>query len=325
MTSVHANGRGLRGPQCPTTADIPALNRLFSDAFTDRYRKDGLTGAQVPQLKPIIWQYALRDADDGAMVWFDDRGQLVAFNIAHQSGVEGWMGPLAVRADRQSSGIGRMIVLTAIDWLRSRGARAVGLETMPRTVDNIGFYSGLGFLPGHLTVTMTVDCERKKVRGSPVCLGDLPEETRRELWQRCRARLEQSAPGYDYTREFDLTLELAIGDVVVLERDGVVTGFAVWHSVPLTDGRPSDELRVLKVFADSAHTFDRLVTAIEQCAVDLGILRVSIRCQTAYADAYGSLLRRRYRVRWTDLRMTLRDHPETKLAGEEVLFSNWEI
>ena len=28
---------------------------------------------------------------------------------------------------------------------------------MPRTMDNIGFYAALGFVPGHLTVTLTLD------------------------------------------------------------------------------------------------------------------------------------------------------------------------
>ena len=28
---------------------------------------------------------------------------------------------------------------------------------MPRTMDNIGFYSSLGFAPGRLTVTVTID------------------------------------------------------------------------------------------------------------------------------------------------------------------------
>jgi hypothetical protein len=40
------------------------------------------------------------------------------------------------------------MVRTGIDWLRAQGARTIGLETMPRTVDNIGFYSRIGLSPG---------------------------------------------------------------------------------------------------------------------------------------------------------------------------------
>lgn len=323
--SMGAVARRLQGPRVATETDLDALNVLFSDAFTDRYRRDGLTGVRVPKLNRQIWRYAIQDAGGGAMLWLDERDELVAFNIAHHSGVEGWMGPLAVRPDRQSGGVGRVIVGAALDWLRSEGASTIGLETMPRTVENIGFYGKIGFIPRHLTVTMTIDTERKDVAGTPVCLGDLTDADRNAAVGRCRERLNESVPGYDFTREFALTHELEIGDTVVLERDGDVNGFALWHSAPLTADGSSDELRLLKVFADSAQTFEHLVGAAEQCAVDLGLPRVAIRCQTEYSDAYRALIRLGYSVRWTDLRMTLQGYPEARLARGEVLLSNWEI
>ncbi len=95
------------GPVAPRPEELDALNRMFAEAFTDRYRRDGLVGVRVPQLNPDVWRFALLGAGDGAMVWHDDDGQLAAFNLAHRSGTEGWMGPLAVRPDRQGSGLGK--------------------------------------------------------------------------------------------------------------------------------------------------------------------------------------------------------------------------
>jgi len=259
------------------------------------------------------------------MVWFDERDELVAFNIAHHSGVEGWMGPLAVRPDRQSGGVGKVIVGAAIEWLRSEGVTTIGLETMPRTVENIGFYGRLGFVPRNLTITMTTDVERQDVPESLICLGDLEDSSRVAAMEKCRVRLNESAPRYDFTREFVLTHELEIGDTVVLERGGKVRGFALWHSTPLTGDGASDELRLLKMFADSEETFTHLIFTVEQCAVDLGIPKVAVRCQTAYTDAFRMLADHGYSVRWTDLRMTLHGYPETQLPQGEVLFSNWEI
>src|SRR5674476_458076 len=68
-----------------------------------------------------------------------------------------WMGPLAVRPDAQGAGLGKEVVRSGIDWLTASKALTIGLETMPRTMDNIGFYSSLGFAPGRLTVTVTID------------------------------------------------------------------------------------------------------------------------------------------------------------------------
>ena len=145
------------GPYAAAPEDHAALNHVFSEAFTERYRRDGLVGVRVPFLNPAIWRYAIEDANGGALIWRDEREEIAAFNIVHCSGREGWMGPLAVRPDAQGSGLGKEIVKSGIDWLIASKALTIGLETMPRTMDNIGFYSSLGFAPGKLTVTVTID------------------------------------------------------------------------------------------------------------------------------------------------------------------------
>ena len=317
--------RLIGGPRAATPPDIPQLNRIFSDAFTERYQRDGLMGVRVPQLNSDVWQYAIQDAGDGAMLWHDEENELVAFNIAHRSGTEGWMGPLAVRPDRQEMGLGRLIVSTAMDWLLRHGATTLGLETMPRTVDNIGFYSRLGLAPTHLTVTMTGDGSRRRVAGDYVRVSKLSEQDRVALIEECRARVDRSTSGYDFTREIELTHELGLGDTTVITGAHGVVAFALWHSAPLAVGRSADELRVLKLYADSPESFARLLVTLEACAASVRRRRVAIRCQTAFADAYQLLIERGYRVRWTDLRMTSHKHPEAQLPPGEVLFSNWEI
>ncbi len=317
--------RVVRGPRALAESEIGSLNRLFADAFTDRYRKDGLVGVRVPQLNPDVWRYALRDAGEGALAWTDERGDLVAFNVAHHSGLEGWMGPLAVRPDRQGLGLGKAIIQSAVEWLVERRVRVIGLETMPRTVENIGFYSRLGFLPGYLTITLTGDVRQRAVRGRFLRLGELSSGERADWFGRCRSLLDALLPGYDFTRELELTAQLALGDTVVIPSGDGLAAFALYHSVPLAEARGGDELRVLKLYAESADAFDRLIVALESCAAKLKLRRVAVRCQTVYQVAYRVLVQRGYRVRWTDLRMCLEGYEEPVLQGGGVLFSNWEI
>ncbi|MCH8256199.1 MAG: GNAT family N-acetyltransferase, partial [Gemmatimonadetes bacterium] len=127
--AVPRRESSVSGPYRPERADVDPLNSLFSDSFTDRYRRDGLVGVRVPKLNPEIWRYALQDAGPGAMIWRDEDGKIVAFNVAHHSGKEGWMGPLAVRPNRQGSGLGAAIVQEASRWLRESGSATIGLET----------------------------------------------------------------------------------------------------------------------------------------------------------------------------------------------------
>ncbi len=312
----------VEGPFTARIEEIPALNVVFSDAFTERYRRDGMVGVRVPNLNPQVWRYAIEDAAGGAMVWRDARGDIAAFNMVHRSGVDGWMGPLAVRTEYQGTGMGKDVVERGVDWLRREGARVIGLETMPRTMDNIGFYSGLGFAPGRLTITLTLDAASRD--RAPDLLGRLGAHDHEEAMRASRALLDGLAPGYDFSREIDLTHALSLGDTVLLHEGDDLVGFALCHTAPLVEGRVREELRVLKlVLADESH-MDAMVRALRDYARRSGTRSVAFRVQGEYDTLYRKLITMGARVRWTDLRMALAGHAETRPA-HGVVWSNWEI
>jgi ribosomal protein S18 acetylase RimI-like enzyme len=312
---------GVSGPERVGAEEIDRINRVFSDAFTDRYQRDGLAGVRVPLLNPAIWKFAIAAAGDGALAWRDASGAIAAFNMVHCSGTEGWMGPLAVRPDRQGQGLGQIIVREGIRRLELAGASVIGLETMPRTVDNIGFYSRLGFRPGLLTVSVTRALEEHAAPAG----ARYPTEPWDELVARCGKLTESLAPGVDFSRELHLTREQGLGGLTVVPETGVASGFALWHTAPLAEGRPGDEARVLKLAARDAPAFRSLLSAVERDAARAGARQVSVRCQTAYGFAYDILLESGYAVHWTDLRMTLSGKQEAPARNGGVLFSNWEI
>ena len=312
----------VRGPLPARMTDIDALNQLFSEAFTERYRRDGMMGVRVPQLNPAMWRYAIHDAEGGALQWRGDRDEVIAFNIAHRSGSEGWMGPLAVRPEWQGSGLGKEVVRAGIAWLETQGARVIGLETMPRTMDNIGFYSGLGFLPGRLTLTLTLDAAAGE--GTPTLLGRVSARSRDDLIDACRQLTHERIAGYDYSREIRLTSELGLGDTVVLERGGRLAGFALYHSASLVEGRARDELRVLKLVIAREEDMEPMAERLASVARSAGIKRVAVRVQGEYLSIYERLIDMGARVRWTDLRMTFKGFGESR-ASSGVVLSNWEI
>jgi GNAT superfamily N-acetyltransferase len=314
----------VTGPEPATERDIEGLNRVFAEAFTDRYRRDGLIGVRVPMLNPLVWRYALLDAGEGAMVWRDEREDIAAFNVAHQAGQEGWMGPLAVRPDRQGTGVGKTIVRSAADWLVARGVTTLGLETMPRTPENIGFYSRLGFAPGFLTVTLTNELPARGTLPAPVLLSRRAGAEKEAAVAAARRLVGELVPGIDFAREILLTAELGLGDTSLVEGDDGLDAMALWHSVPLADSRTRDEVRVLKLAARNDSAFEAVIAAVEAAAAKAGIRRVALRCQSRYVESFRRLIARGYRVRWTDLRMTYEGYPE-RHAERGVLFSNWEI
>jgi len=314
----------LAGPEPITVEEIPALNLIFSDAFSERYRRDGMTGVRVPPLNPVLWRFAIEAAGAGALCWRDASGRIAAFNVAHVSGSEGWMGPLVVREDLQGHGVGREIVTTGIRRLLDAGCRTIGLETMPRTMDNIGFYARLGFVPAHLTITVTLDA------GS--LTGPLPERlsahrgpARLRVMDEVTALTDQVRAGADYRREIDGTLRHGVGDVVLhRDRAGGLLGFALVHDVPLVEGRVLEELRVLKLVVHDAEVFPALIDRLQVAARQAGAARVAVRLQGAYPDLLRQCVATGARVRWTDLRMTLAGYAEPAPA-RGILLSNWEL
>jgi GNAT superfamily N-acetyltransferase len=310
-------------PERVNVREIASLNAVFSEAFTERYRRDGMVGVRVPHLNPLVWKFAIADAEDGAMIWRNARDGIAAFNMVHQSGVEGWMGPLAVHPDFQAQGVGKMVVNAGIDWLKKRGAKVIGLETMPRTMDNVGFYSSLGFTPGHLTVTVTLEAARAGVQSLTVS-GLNPHERELALRQ-FRQLLQDLSPGYDYTREIILTAQHQLGDTIFVRKGTDVLSFAICHSVPLVEGRVTEEIRVLKMVARTEADFDHLVTQLCAHARVKTARRIAIRVQGHYTEIYRRLMARGARVRWTDLRMAVHEYSESRPVEGGIVLSNWEI
>jgi len=312
----------VEGPQPLGDVALEELNALFSAAFSERYRRDGMVGVRVPPLHPRLWRFALDAAGAGAMAWRDAEGRLAAFNLAHVSGTEGWMGPLAVREDLQGQGLGTRMVDAAVAHLRAAGCRIIGLETMPRTMDNIGFYARRGFEPGPLTITVTLT---GTAGDPPERLGALGTEAREAGLAACAALLARVRPGVDYGREIGLTIRHGIGDCVLLrDAAGALEGFALYHDVPLVEGRALDEVRVLKAAVATADAMPRLAALVARQARRSGASRAALRIQGEHPALLRTLVGQGARVRWTDLRMHLAGHAEpVPTAG--VVLSNWEI
>ena len=232
------------------------------------------------------------------------------------------MGPLAVRPESQGLGLGKEIVRAGVAWLRDRGARVIGLETMPRTMDNIGFYSRLGFTPGRLTITLTLDAASGD--RAPDLLGRLGVRDHEGAMDAARALVGRLAPGYDFSREIELTEHLSLGDTVLLHDRGELVGFALCHTAPLVEGRVREELRVLKLVLADEHRLDAMVRALRDFARRSGTRSVAFRVQGEYTELYRRLVAMGARVRWTDLRMSLAGHQEARPA-QGVVWSNWEI
>ena len=249
------------------------------------------------------------------MVLFDDVDKIGSMENS-------WVAEQVFRVFDGLIGEGKRIVTTGVELLRRSGCSVIGLETMPRTMDNIGFYSGLGFVPARLTVTLTLDAATAP--RPPRLLSSLRSAARDDAIRECAAAVDEALPGFDYTREIELTHELSLGDTLLMYDGDRLTGFAVCHAAPLVEGRAREELRVLKAFVRAEAQFDHMAVQLADLARRTATARVAIRLQGDYSALYARLIGFGARVRWTDLRMVLAGYEE-RAPKFGVALSNWEI
>ena len=186
--------------------------------------------------------------------------------------------------------------------------------------------SSLGFAPGKLTVTVTIDAA--PAAEAPGVFGKLSARDKEGVLVECCALSESVQPACDFTREIAITDDLGLGETILFReggnRGGKLTGFALCHTVPLVEGRAREETRVLKLVLARQSDLASAAATLADFARRGGTRRVAFRVQTEYLDAYQRLIEMGGRVRWTDLRMTLAAYPEGRV-GEGLLWSNWEI
>ncbi len=127
--------------------DVPAVLALDTEAFGDLFER--LTGqpANMTVREAAYFHHWRRTDPEGAMVAEED-GQIVGINICHARGRGGWVGPLAVKPNCQSSGIGKALMAAAFDYFDSRGCAWVGLDTYPQNPVSVSLYlkSGMRIL-----------------------------------------------------------------------------------------------------------------------------------------------------------------------------------
>lgn len=146
-----------------------------------------------------------------------------------------------------------------------------------------------------------------------------------ELMQELAALTAAVRAGVDHSREIGITLRHGIGDVVLLrDAAGAVRGFALYHDVPLVEGRSREEMRVLKLVAREESDLTPLVALLRAQTRRSGALRAAVRMQGEYGAAFRAMVAHGARVRWTDLRMTLSGYDEAPTA-RGIALSNWEI
>ena len=88
--------------------------------------------------------FARRDTHSTVLVGFDS-GNIVASAMVGEDGHRGWVYYVAISPERQRSGLGRVMMQAAEDWLKQRGVWKVQLLVRADNTQATNFYDRLGY------------------------------------------------------------------------------------------------------------------------------------------------------------------------------------
>jgi GNAT superfamily N-acetyltransferase len=232
-------------------------------------------------------------------------GELVGSVMASLWGSFGFFGPLTVRPDMWDRGVARRLLEPVVDLFDASDTVLSGLFTFAQSTKHVGLYQRYGYWPGYLTAIMgrTVDD-----RAAPVDarhLSEMDGADRATAIAGCARLTDRIYAGLDLTVEVTAVCEQRLGEVVLVDDDAGVAGFAVCH----VGAGEADAGACFVKFAAArpgpgapAH-FARLLDAVDDLARSRGATHVVAGVDTARRHAYRDLLDRGYRTGGLGVRM----------------------
>lgn len=111
---------------------------------------------------------------DGCFVAETDR--MVGYIFSRVWGKLGWIGTFGVNPDDHGQGVGQKLLIRTIECLEQAGCTTIGLETMPDSLYNVGFYTKFGFSPSYPTLYLSKPSEYIPTKLSYSSLREVNEQ-----------------------------------------------------------------------------------------------------------------------------------------------------
>ena len=151
--TLHTSG-GAVTLRRAVIADVPSIVDLLTDDELGAQR-DGVGDSDG--LQPYVRAFEAVDADEAHLLLVAERDGIVVATmqlsflpgLARRGALRAQIEAVRVHSDMRGSGLGRAMVVWAIDEARRRGCALVQLTSDKQRREAHRFYSGLGFTASH--------------------------------------------------------------------------------------------------------------------------------------------------------------------------------
>jgi ribosomal protein S18 acetylase RimI-like enzyme len=133
--------------------DWQSVSQVDTQAFNSYYQKTGRDLLTQNRTRACILA-GLALNPPGCFVAEEDHA-LVGYIFARIWGKVGWVGVFGVDPNCHGQGVGQKLLMMSVHSLEQSGCTTIGLETMPDSPYNVGFYTRLGFNPVYPTLYLS--------------------------------------------------------------------------------------------------------------------------------------------------------------------------
>lgn len=270
-------------------ADLDAADRVVRLAFGTEFRlPDPMQFLGDGDLIRPRWR-----ANPSGCLVAESGGGIVGSVTVLDWGSVAMLGPLSVHPDYWNQGVARLLLSAALQAAEAGGARLVQLFTHPNSPRHIRLYESGGFATQNLIAIMSKPVALQPAAGFSV-FSELPPDAQAAALQACRAMTGAVFDGLDLSVEIEAVRDQRLGDTVLLQRGGVVAGFAICHTGAGSDAG-SAALGVKFGLASGEDEFLALLQSAEALAAQRRVARVQISVNHARRRAYDMIKARGYR------------------------------
>lgn len=270
----------------------------------------------------------------GCFVAEENDTKIVGASIAIAWGKVGIFGPVAVLTPYQNQKIAQGLLKASQGFFDENKVTLQGVATFYGSPKHLLLYQKFGFKPKGLLAVTTRSLERREPtpparpsRSAPEIrrLSSLKEVQKKAMLGRIRRITNRIYPGLDLSKEVEIVDSLALGDVLLLERERQVLGFAICHT-PGASEAPHGALYVKVLAVDPTRRrpeyFAQLLGAAEEMAVGAGLQRIIAPVYTRYWRAYQALLTAGYQIDMLLVRMK-RGKKEDYEREDDFVLDDW--
>jgi len=241
------------------------------------------------------------EKDNNSSIVYEVDNKVVGYNFIHIWGSFAWFGPLGVAPEYQSKGIGKALISHTIRVLKEEyKVSTIGLNTMPESPYNVGFYMGLGFTPLKLTLTLKKQIHELDLAELPVSKKykmreiDISNEfSYLSLKDNLSSLSNKIFKNFNLNSELHLIKSEDFGTIFTLEVCEKIRGVVVCYTKLIREGLEKNlqiKLAVIDNNLDYKESIDSIIYICTKYAKSINYASISIDCNTYKAEICNYLI-----------------------------------